>query len=95
MNSSSPKLATQTTPNSHEAASGSEETLLNENYTNQFLSLLRDALGRDVDVAQLPNGDVMTTETETITVTHRYNWNEKKQKFERFTTGTRQKRKPK
>ncbi len=48
-------------------------------YICNSTSLVIDALQQGLDIAQLPNGDVIVTEVKTVN-TH-YSWDKKKQKM--------------
>lgn len=61
-----------------------------DRYVRKSHSLVTDALQKGYDVMQMPDGDIIITETRTVTF--QYEWNEKKNKFERAKSGSRAKK---
>ena len=53
------------------------------NYIRKSANLVNDALQKGLDIMQMPNGDIMLTETKTIM--HQFTWNPQKFRFERVT----------
>lgn len=56
-----------------------EDVFSDINYICKSTSLIVDSLQKGLDVAQLPNGDVLITEIKTVN-TH-YSWDKNKQKM--------------
>lgn len=67
-----------------------DDFILSRPYINQSYTLMTDALQKGLDVAQLPNGDVMITEVKTVT--YRYRWDQESKKFERYSASQRRKK---
>lgn len=56
-----------------------DDILTNPKYICKLSSLVNDSLENGCDVMQMPNGDIITTETKTITL--QYSWNKQKENF--------------
>jgi hypothetical protein len=64
------------------------ETLAMDNtYIRKSSVLVYDALQKGADILQLPNGDIVITETKTVT--YQYQWNAEEGVFEKNTNGKR------
>lgn len=59
------------------------ETLTNVEYICKSTKLISDSLRNGCDIAQLPNGDVMVTETKVVHM--HYVWNKEKGKMVRLS----------
>lgn len=57
----------------------------NLQYICESSVLIADSLQRGLDVAQLPNGDIVITEIKTVNI--QYVWNNEKQKMVRIGHG--------
>ena len=93
MNASTLELSKETSSLREKGDFKDDDILLDRNYIDQSFSFMKDALQKGFDVAQLPNGDVMVTETKVVT--YHYNWNEERRRFERTNAGARRQRKTK
>jgi hypothetical protein len=62
---------------------GSSDILNNVEYICRSTQLITDALRNGCDIAQLPNGDVMVTETKVVHM--HYVWNKDKGKMVRLS----------
>lgn len=60
------------------------------NYVKRSSTLVHEALQKGSDIMQMPNGDIMVTETQIKT--YKYCWNSQKGRFERVTTGSKVKK---
>ena len=59
------------------------EILTNVEYICKSTRLISDSLRNGCDIAQLPNGDVMVTETKIVHM--HYSWNKEKRKMMRLS----------
>ena len=65
--------------NSHGNSTTEKDIFADIHYICKSTSLIVDSLQKGLDVAQLPNGDVVITEVKTVN-TH-YSWDKSKQKM--------------
>lgn len=66
--------------NNLEVTSSEENDVFSDiNYICKSTSLIVDSLQRGLDVAQLPNGDVLITEIKTVNT--QYSWDKNKQRM--------------
>ncbi len=72
-------VAKKDTPEIESQNSNESEILNDVKYICRSNQLIIDSLQRGMDVAQLPNGDVLVTEVKTIHT--QYGWNEEKQRM--------------
>lgn len=77
--------------NQNAVESNESDIMSNIKYIRRSYSLITEALQKGCDVMQLPNGDVIVTETKTVT--YHYNWDDDKGKMVRAKAGGRVKRK--
>lgn len=66
------------------------DDIVDLNYIRKSTQLINDALQKGFDIMQMPNGDITITEVKTIS--YKYNWNKERQKFERASTKSKQRK---
>lgn len=70
-----------------------EDVFGDVNYMRQSASLINNCLHKGSYVVQMPDGDILVTETKTVTF--QYTWDEDKGKLVRITNSVRNKKKDK
>lgn len=69
--------------NTQNQNNSSEDILTSVEYICKSTKLISDSLRNGCDIAQLPNGDVMVTETKIVHM--HYVWNKEKEKMVRLS----------
>lgn len=71
--------------NIHDKTEDSQDIFDNLKYICESTILITDSLQRGLDVAQMPNGDIVVTEIKTVNI--QYVWSNEKQKMVRIGNG--------
>jgi hypothetical protein len=69
------------------AVPNEKDVLTDMRYIRKSGALITDALQKGCDVMQMPNGDVVVTETRTISVV--YSWNNDTARFDKLKANSR------
>lgn len=67
-----------------------EDIMSDVRYICKSSTLITESLQKGCDIMQMPNGDIIVTETKTVMF--RYSWDENKNKFVRSQPSTRSKK---